>query len=158
MFPYIFHYLSFTHSIIQTMIQFSPVAQSSPTLCDPMDCSMLGLPVHHQLLEFTQIHVHWVSDAIQPSHPLSAVSPPAFNLSQHQGLFQWISSSHQVAKVLQSIIYGPGSVLKLTQALPLFPWSLEGNGKLKLSNIYKSNQLYGKYMIGKENTESDENI
>ena len=60
-----------------------------------------GLPVHHQLPEFTQTHVHWVSDAIQPSHPLSSPSPPAFNLSQHQGLFQWVSSSHQVAKVLE---------------------------------------------------------
>ena len=79
---------------------FSSVAQSCPTLCDPMDCSTLDLPVHHQLLEFTQIHVHWVSDAIQPSHPLSSPSPPAFNLSQNQGLFKWVSSSHQVAKVL----------------------------------------------------------
>ena len=70
-------------------------------LCDPMDCSTPGLPVHHQLPEFTQTHVHWVSDAIQPSHPLSSPSPPALNLSQHQGLFQWVSSSHQVAKVLE---------------------------------------------------------
>ena len=68
---------------------------------DPMDCSRPGLPVHHQLLEFTQTHVHWVGDAIQPSHPLPSTSPPAFNLSQHQGLFQWVSSSHQVAKVLE---------------------------------------------------------
>ena len=66
-----------------------------------MDCSMPGLPVHHQLPEFTQTHVHWVSDAIQPSHPLSSPSPPAFSLSQHQGLFKWVSSSHQVAKVLE---------------------------------------------------------
>ena len=82
-------------------VQFSSVAQLCPTLCDPMDCSTPGLPVHHQLLEFTQTHVHWVSDAIQPSHPLSSPSPPAFNLSPHQGLFQWVSSSHQVAKVLE---------------------------------------------------------
>ena len=67
-------------------------------LCDSMDCSTPGLPVHHQLLEFTQTHVHWVSGAIQPSHPLSSPSPPAFSLSQHQGLFKWVSSSHQVAK------------------------------------------------------------
>ena len=66
-----------------------------------MDCSMPGFPVHHQLLEFTQTHVPWVGDAIQPSHPLSFPSPPAFNLSQHQGLFKWVSSSHQVAKVLE---------------------------------------------------------
>ena len=80
--------------------QFSSVAQSCPTLCDPMNCSMPGLPVHHQLLESTQTHVHWVGDAIQPSHPLSSPSPPALNLSQHQSLFQWVSSLHQVAKVL----------------------------------------------------------
>ena len=66
-----------------------------------MNCSTPGLPVHHQLLEFTQTHVHWVGDAIQPSHPLSSPSPPAVNLSQHQGFFQWVSSSHLVAKVLE---------------------------------------------------------
>ena len=79
----------------------SSVAQSCPTFCDPMDCSMPGHPVHHQLLQYTQIHVHWVGDAMQPSHPLSSPSPPAFNLSQHQGLFKWVSSLHQVAKVLE---------------------------------------------------------
>ena len=71
------------------------------TLCNPMDCSTPDFAVLHYLLEFAQIHVHWVCDAIQPSHPLSSPSPPAFNLSQHQGLFQWVSSSHQVAKVLE---------------------------------------------------------
>ena len=80
---------------------FSSVAQSCLTLCDPMDCSIPCLPIHHQLPEFTQTHVHRVSDAIQPSHPLSSASPPAFNLSQHQGLFQGVSSSHQMAKVLE---------------------------------------------------------
>ena len=70
------------------------------TLCKPMDCSTPGLPVHHQLLEFTQTHVHWLSDAIQPSHPLLSPSPPTLNLSQLQGLFQWVSSLHQMAKVL----------------------------------------------------------
>ena len=79
--------------------QFSSVAQSCATLCDPMNCSMPGLPVHHQLPEFTQTHVHRVRDAIQPSHPGLSPSPPAFNLSQHQGLFKWVSSSHHVAKV-----------------------------------------------------------
>ena len=82
-------------------LQFSSVSQSCPTLCDSMNRSMPGLPVHHQLLEFTQTHIHWVSDAIKPSHPLSFPSPPAFNLSQHQGLFKWVSSSHQEAKVLE---------------------------------------------------------
>ena len=75
-------------------------AKSCPTLCDPVDCSRPGFPVHHHLPEFAQIHVHWTSDALEPSHPL----PPshfAFNLSQHQRLFQWVSSLHQMAKVLE---------------------------------------------------------
>ena len=71
---------------------FSSVAQLCPTLCDPMDCSLPGLPVHHQLPDLTQTHVHWVSDAIQPSHPLSSPSPSAFSLSQQQGHYQWVSS------------------------------------------------------------------
>ena len=70
-------------------------------LCNPMSCSTPGLPVHHQLPESTQTHVHWISDAIQPSHPLSSPSPPVLNFSQHQGLFKWVTSSHQVAKVLE---------------------------------------------------------
>ena len=80
-------------------IQFSSVAQSCPTLCNPMNRSMPGL--QHQLLEFTQTHVHRVSDAIQTSHPLLSPSPPAPNPSQHQGLFQWVNSLHEVAKVLE---------------------------------------------------------
>ena len=70
-------------------------------LCNPMDCSMPGFPVHHQLPELTQTHVHRVGDAIQPFYPLSSPSPPAFNLSQHQGLFKYVSSSHQVARILE---------------------------------------------------------
>ena len=81
-------------------IQFSSVTQSCLTLCIPMDCSMPGLPVHHQVPDFAQTHVHWVNDAIQPSHPLSSPSPPAPKPSQHQGLFQWVSPLHQVPKVL----------------------------------------------------------
>ena len=77
------------------------VTQSCPTLCNPMDCSMPGFPALHNLPEFAQTHVHWASDALQPSHPLPPSSPFAFNLSQQQGLFQWVSSSHQVAKVLE---------------------------------------------------------
>ena len=81
-------------SILRTSckLQFSSVTQSCPILCDPMNCSTPGLPVHHQLPEFTQTHVHWVSDAIQPSHPLSSPSPPAPNPAQHQSLFQWANS------------------------------------------------------------------
>ena len=87
--------------VIDSSVQFSSVTQSCLTLCYPMNCSTPGLPDHHQLPEFTQTHTHRVSDAIQPSHPLSSPSPPAFNLSQHQGLFKWVSPSHQVAKVLE---------------------------------------------------------
>ena len=96
--------------------QFSSVAQLCPTLCNPMDCNTPCFPVYHKLPEFTQTHVHWIGDAIQPSHPLLPPSPPAFNLSQHQGLFKWVSSSHQVAKVLefqlwhQSFQWNPGLI------------------------------------------------
>ena len=82
-------------------VQFSSVAQLCPTLCNPMNRSTPGLPVHHQLPDFTQTHVHWVSDAIQPSHPLSSPSLPAPNPSQHQSFFQWVNSSHEVANVLE---------------------------------------------------------
>ena len=77
------------------------IDKSCLTLCDPKNCSTLGILVHHQLLESTQTRVRWVSDAIQPSYPLSSPSPPAFNLSQHQSLFKWVSFLHQVAKVLE---------------------------------------------------------
>ena len=90
-----------SHTEMIPSVQLSSVAQSCPTLFDPMNRSTPGLPVHHQLLEFTQTHVHCVGDAIQPSHPLSFPSPPALNLSQHQGLCKWVSFSHQVTKVLQ---------------------------------------------------------
>ena len=90
-----------TNLVQFSSVQISSVAQSCLTLCDPMNHSMPGLPVHHQLPEFTQIHGHWVSDAIQQCHTLSATSPPAVNPSQHQGLFKWVSSSHQAAKVLE---------------------------------------------------------
>ena len=93
-------YLKKYHWVRFQMAEFSSVAQSCPTLCDTMDCSMPGFPVHHQILELAQTHVYRVGDAIQ-SHPLSFPFAPAFNLSQHQGLFQWVSSSHQVTKVLE---------------------------------------------------------
>ena len=87
--------------LAKPLTQFSSVTQSCSTLCDPIDCSTPGLPVHHQLPESTQTHVHWVGDAIQPSHPLSSPSLPAIILSQHQDLFEWVNSSHPVAKVLE---------------------------------------------------------
>ena len=83
----------------KSSVQFSHSVMSDS--CDPMDCSTTGFPIHHWLPEFAQTHVHRVSDAIQPSHPLSSPSPPTFNLSQHQGLFQWVSSLHQVDKILE---------------------------------------------------------
>ena len=95
--------------IISSCIQFSSVTQLCPTLCDLMDCSTPGYPVLHYLPELAQTHVHWVGDAIQPSHSLSSPSCPAFNLSQHQGLFKWVSSSHQVAKILQFQLQHPSN-------------------------------------------------
>ena len=94
------HVLEMHSPICLSSVQFSSVAQSCPTLCNPMNRSMPGRPVHHQVPEFTQTQVHRVSDAIQPSHPLSSPSPPAPNPFQHQGLFQWVNSSHEVAKGL----------------------------------------------------------
>jgi len=85
-------------------VHFSSVTQSCPTLCDPISRITPGLPIHHQLPEFTQTHVHWVHDAIQSSHPLLSPSAPARIPSQHQGLFQWVNSSHEMAKVLVSAL------------------------------------------------------
>ena len=104
------------------MLCCSSVAQSCPTLCDPMDCTTPDLPVPHPLLKFAQVHAHCISDAVQPSHPLMPSSPSALSLSQHQGLFQWIGCSHQVTKILE---------LKLASVLPMniqgwFPLRLTG--------------------------------
>ena len=113
-----------------------------------MDSSMPGLPVHHQLPEFTQTHIHWVGDAVQPSHPLSSPSPPAFNLSQHQGLFQWVSSLHQVAKVFgfqlqhQSFLW----VFRTNFLLGLTGWiSLQSNGLSRVfsNTIVQKQQFFG---------------
>ena len=93
--------LSFCFEFPLCSVQFSSVTQLCPTLSDPMGCNMSGFPVRPQIPQLTQMHVHWVGGSIQPSHPLSSPSPPTFNLSQHQGLFRWVSSLHQVAKVLE---------------------------------------------------------
>ena len=90
------HMFSF---LLCSFSSFSSATQLYPTLCDPVDCNTPGFPFHHQLPELSQIHVHPVRDATQPIHPLLSPSPPTFNLSQHQGLFQWVNSSHQLAKV-----------------------------------------------------------
>ena len=86
---------------MKDIVHFSSFAQSCLTLCNLMDCGMPGFPVHHQLPELVQAHVHWDCDAIQPSHPLLSSFPSPFNLLQHQAFFHWVSSSHQVAKVLE---------------------------------------------------------
>ena len=91
-------------------VQFSSVTRSCPTLCDPMHCSTPGLPVHHRLPEFIQTHVHWVGDAMQPSHPLSSPPPPFFNLSQNQGLFKWVTSGDQSFEVSASILVLPVNI------------------------------------------------
>ena len=128
-------------------VQFSSVAQSCPTLCNPMSLSTSVLPAHHKLLEFTQTHVHRVSDAIQPSHTLSSPSPPAPNPSQHQGLSQSVSSSHQVTKVLE---LASTSVLPMnTQDFSPSGWtgwiSLQSKGLSRVfSNItVKKHQFFG---------------
>ena len=122
-------------------VQFSSVSQSCLTLCNPMNRSMPGLPVQHQLPESTQIHVHWVNDAIQPSHSLSSTSPLALNLSQPQGLFKWVNTLHQVAKVLeyqlqhQSFQWTPRTdLLQRDWRLAGSPWiSLQSKG---LSRVF----------------------
>ena len=130
-------------------VQFSSVTQSCPTLGNPMICSTPGLPLHYQLPEHTQTDVHWVSDAIQPSHPLSSPSPPALNLSQHQGLFQWVSSSHQVASfgVLASISESPLDCKEIQPVHPKGdqPWVFIGRTDVLFplgnSNILNSSQM-----------------
>ena len=107
-------------------VQFSSVPQSCPTLCNPINHSTPGLPVHHKLLESTQIHAHQVGDVIQPSHPLSSPSPPAPNPSQHQGLFQWVNSLHEVAEVLEFQLQQDWSPLGWTGWI-----SLQSKGTLK---------------------------
>ena len=121
-------------------VQFRSVAQSCLTLCNPMDCSTPGLPVHHQLPEFTQTHVHPTGDAIQPSPPLLSPSPPTFNFSQHQGLFKWVNSSHQVAKILElQFSISPSSE---DSELISFGWtgwiSLQSKGLLSLLQHHSS--------------------
>ena len=123
--------------LICLVAQFSSVTQSCLNLCNPMDCSTPGLPEHHQLLELTQTHVHQVGDAIQLSYPLSSASLPAFNRSQNQGLFQWVSSSHQVAKVLEfqdGLVGSPCSLRDPQESSPTPP--LKTINSLAFSFLY----------------------
>ena len=125
-------------------VEFTSVTQSCPVLCNPVDYSMPGFPVHHQLPELTQTHVHWVGDAIQPSHPLLSLSPPAFSVSKHQGLFQWVSSSHQVTKVLASISpsneYSGQISLQLTGLISL---QSKGLSRVFSSTTVQKHQFFG---------------
>ena len=118
-------------------VHFSSVTQLCPTLCDPMICSRPGFHVHHQLLEFTQTHVHWVGDAIQPSHPLLSPSPPDPNPSQHQSLFQWVNSSHQGQSIGVSAL--ASFLPKKSQGWSPLEWtgwiSLQSNG---LSRVFSN--------------------
>ena len=142
------------HSVNICSVQFSSVAQSCLTLCDPMDCSMPDLPVHHQLPEFTQTHVHWVGDAIQPSHSLSSPSPPTFNLSQYQGLFKWVSSSHQVAKVSASASVLP---MNIQNWFPL-GWTgwisllSKGLSRVFSNNTVQKHQFFGTQLSSQSNS------
>ena len=104
-------------------VQFSSIAQSCPTLCDPMDCTTPGLPVHHHLLEFTQTHVLWAGDAIQPSHPLSSPSPPAFNLSQHQ--------SFPISQLFAS----GGQSIGASASAPVLPMNIQDWSLLELAGL-----------------------
>ena len=116
---------------------FSSVAQPCLTLCDAMDCSTPGLPVHYQLLEFTQTHVHWVGDTIQPSHPLLS-SSLSLSLSQNQGLFQWVSSSHQVAKVLELQLQHQSFWFKISGLMVYIIWGECTDVSSLLWNVSKS--------------------
>ena len=121
-------------------VQFSSVTQSCPTLCNPMNCSTPGLPVHHQLPEFTQTHVRRVGDAIQPSHPLLSPSPPAPNPSQHQSLFQWLNSSHQVAKGLEFQLSKDWSPLEWTGWISL---QSQGLSRAFSNTTVQKHQFFG---------------
>ena len=135
----------FIWSISNKSVQFSSVAESRPTICGPMNCSTPGFSVHHQLLELTQIHVYWVGDAIQPSHPLSSPSPPTLNLSQHQSLFQWVGSSYQVAKVFTSTSVLPKNIqdwfpLGLTDWISLLS---KGHSRIFSNTTVQKHQFFG---------------
>ena len=138
---FIYLFIYFVTATSKQSVQFSSVAQSCPTLCHSMDCSTPGLPVHHQLLESTHTHVHWVSDAIQPSHPLSSPFPPTVNLSQHQGLFKWVSSLHQEASfnISPSNEY-KGLISFMMDWLDLL--TVQGTLKSLLQQIVQKNQFF----------------
>ena len=133
---------------VLSLIQFSSVAQLRPTLCDPMDCSTPGFPVHHKLPEFTQTYIHWVGDAIQPSHPLSPPSPPAFSLSQHQGIFpmsQFFTSGGQTIGVSAS-----ASVLPMNTHSGLISFRMDWLDLLVLQGIRQESSPTPQFKSTKE--------
>ena len=146
-----------TQQIWNLSIQFSSVAQSCPTLCDPMNFSTPGLPVHHQLPQFTQTHVHRVGNAIQPSYPLSSPSPPAPSPSQHQGLFQWVNSLHEVAKVLgfqlqhQSFQWTPRTASPLGWTGWIFLQS-RGISRVFSNTTVQKHQFFGSQLSSQSNS------
>ena len=131
----------------EVWLSICSVTKSYPTLQDLMDCSSPGFPVHHQLLKLAQTHVHWVGDAIQPSHSRSSPSPPTFNLSQHQGLFHWVSSSHQVAKLLG---IGAGPTPPIQCSLILSWWHLQRPGfqEMELQCIFLGDTTHNSILTG----------
>ena len=142
-------------SVQFSSVQFSSVAQSCPALCDPINCSMPGLPVHHHLPGFTQTHVCWIGDAIQPSHPLSSPSPPAPNPSQHKCLFQWVNFSHEVAKVLEFQLF---VLPKNTQGWSPLEWtgwiSLQTKGLTRVfsNTTVQKRQFFGTQLSSQSNS------
>ena len=141
-------YLLHTVLVASLSVRFSLVTQLCLTVFDPMDCSMQGFAVHHQLPELIQTHVHWVSDAIQPSHPLSSHSPPAYNLSQHQGHFRWVNSSHQVE---ESIGVSASAALLPVNIQDWFPLGLTGWISLQskgLSRVFSNTTVQKHHFFG----------
>ena len=147
----------FTYFSPKALITLQFGDQSCPTLCNPMNRSMPGLPVHHQLLESTQTDVHWVSDAIQPSHPLLSPSPPVLSLSQHRGLFQWVSSSHEGG---QSIGVSPSTSVLPTNTQDWSPlgwtgWlSLQSKGLSRVfsNTTVQKHQFFGAQLSSQSNS------
>ena len=146
--------VNFLSNLLQFSLQFSWVAQSCPTLCDPVNCSTPGLPVHHQLPESTQTHVHQIGDAIQPSHPLSSPSL-APNPSQHQSLFQWVKSSHEVAKYWSfSFRISPSKNTQDWSPLEWTGWiSLQSKGLLRVfsNTTVQKHQFFGAQLSSQSN-------
>ena len=137
----------------QKCLQFSSVQSlSCVRLCDPMNHSMPGLPVHHQLLEFTQTHVHRVGDVIQPSHPLSSPSPPALNLSQHQGLFQRVNSSHQVATLHMKYWSFSFSIIPSKEHPGLISFQSKGLSRVFSNTTVQKHQFFGTQLSSQSNS------